>query len=177
MSSVGQRGIGDRSQIRGCNKSRRALRGAVVVQRGGMLEPVERKRFFGEITRTGARCRSLKVARDLTSVGLVHHRRLVVKGSPWEGGATDNIGTRHIAQPLPASPCYPNHVSWRRARRVVAEFSPNRSTSLSSRALLSHSFMGKIEGGRVLVNIFFENGHPSLSLSCLEKLHKSMTRR
>lgn len=102
MSSVGQRGIRGRSQIRGCNKSRRGAqwyRGVEDAGAGG------RKRFFGEITRTGARCRSLKVARDLTSVGLVHHRRLVVKGSPVrEGGATDNIGTRHIAQLLPPNP-------------------------------------------------------------------------
>lgn len=45
MSSVGQRGIRDRSQIRGCNKSRRARRGVVVIQRGGMLEPVEGNGF------------------------------------------------------------------------------------------------------------------------------------
>lgn len=47
------------------------MKGWLVVQRG-MLESVET--VFRKITRTGARCRSLKVARDLTSVGLVHHR-------------------------------------------------------------------------------------------------------
>lgn len=47
-----------------------------------MLESVET--VFRKITRTGAPCRSLEVARDLTSVGLVHHRgrslRLTARG-------------------------------------------------------------------------------------------------
>lgn len=134
--------------------------------RRGMLEPVET--VFREITRTGARCRSLKLARDLTSVGLVHHRRLVVKGSPVRGwrpiilarGILPNFSPPSLSLFLSASPQPCFHPD------EEGGFHRNRSTSIIESRFTSHSLMGKIEG---VVNareyIFFENGHPHLGVA------------
>lgn len=146
------------------------------MERRGMLEPVET--VFREITRTGARCRSLKLARDLTSVGLVHHRRLVVKGSPVRGwrpiilarGILPNFSLSLSLLPPTVFP------PWRRAG---GWFSPKPVHKYYRVAL--YQPWEKSRGSWTLVNIyFFENGHPSWrgveSLSCLKERRKSITR-
>lgn len=108
--------------------------------RRGMLEPVET--VFREITRTGARCRSLKLARDLTSVGLVHHRRLVVKGSPVRGWRPIILARGILPNFSLSLSAPPNRVSTlTTSGRVV--FTETGPQVLSSRALPA---MGKIEG-------------------------------
>lgn len=112
--------------------------------RRGMLEPVET--VFREITRTGARCRSLKLARDLTSVGLVHHRRLVVKGSPVRGWRPIILARGILPNfSLSLSLCSPQPCFHPDDEREGG-FHRNRSTSIIESRFTSHSLMGKIEG-------------------------------
>lgn len=129
------------------------MKGWLVVQRG-MLESVET--VFRKITRTGARCRSLKVARDLTSVGLVHHRAWSLRSTVR--GRRPIILARGILHKI--SPFFaPVDVSTLMATGRVVGFHQNRSTSIIEPRFTRHSH-GKDRGVKRSW-IFFENTHPS----------------